>query len=144
MTYSEAVNRLVRGMRADTHDYDSLRGLLEQQFQAALRLRTAELCEVAERITALARVLDARRLERLRLGGLLVKKDSGPVSVSITAISARLPTTMRATFAAEWNRLEARVRDCKALNTRNCQLLMSQFEIMQRLLTNEVHTYAPA
>jgi flagella synthesis protein FlgN len=108
-------------------------------------LRAAQIGEVAERITALTGVLESRRRERTRLGGLLVRKASGEaVAVSIATISARLPVAIRATFDTEWSALEARVRHCKDLNTRNCQLLMSQFEIMQRLLAADTHTYAPA
>jgi len=36
------------------------------------------------------------------------------------------------------------VKECKALNMRNCRLLMDQHDIMQRVLQTEADTYAPA
>ncbi len=147
MTYVEAVRRLVDGMRADASDYERLRELLDLQFHAALRHSTEDLSDLATRITALTEVLDGRRRERLALARLLVGGRPQPgrsKTVSIEAVAARMPAATRVTFETEWSALESRVRECKQLNTRNCRLLMGQFEIMQRLMATDVHTYAPA
>ncbi len=147
MTYADAVRGLVQGLRADATDYDTLKLLLERQFHAALRHATGELDVLSQQIVGLAGILDGRRRERLQLARLLLgmKAQAAPApAVSIGAVTQRLPAAARPAFTAEWTRLEERVRGCKELNTRNCRLFMSQFEIMQRVLVEEAHTYAPA
>lgn len=142
MKQREAWNRIFSGMRADVHDYRRLRDLLEEQFGAALQHRTDAIGEIGGRITELTAVLEERRCERVRLASLL---DAGRTSrVSISAVAQRLQGASRATFDVCWTALEALVQECKALNIRNCKLLMDQHEIMQRVLNAEADTYAPA
>ena len=144
MTYAEAVRRMVQGLRLDTADYQTLQELLEQQFQAALRHGTEDLSELSGRITALSQVLEGRRQERMDLSKLLLGgRAMSDRAVSIEAVTRRLPVSAQPAFRCEWQALERQVRRCKELNTRNCRLFMGQFEIMQRVLTPESHTYAP-
>ena len=144
MTYAEAVRSMVQGLRLDTADYQALQELLEQQFQAALRHGTEDLSELSGRITALSQVLEGRRQERMDLSKLLLGgRGMSDRAVSIEAVTLRLPATAQQAFRSEWRALERQVRRCKELNTRNCRLFMGQFEIMQRVLTPESHTYAP-
>jgi flagella synthesis protein FlgN len=137
----EAFQRIFAGMRADLQDYQRLRELLEAQFAAALEHRSEEIAAIGEQISTLAEVLDGRRVERQRLAALLVPKGTRP---SISAVAERLQGASRSAFDTCWKSLESAVRDCKALNMRNCRLLMDQYEIMQRVLNAEAHTYAPA
>jgi flagella synthesis protein FlgN len=142
MKHSDALSRIFAGMRADVHDYRRLRDLLEAQFGAALQHRTVEIGEIVERLTELTAVLEERRRERVEQAGLLA---AGSTSrVTIASVAQSLQGKSRATFDACWTALEASVQECKALNLRNCQFLMDQRDIMQRVLNAEANTYAPA
>lgn len=141
MKQREAFNRIFAGMRADLQDYRVLRELLDAQFEAALQHRSEALTEIGERIIALTTVLEQRRAERQRLATHVVPRDT---QLSMLAVANRLQGASRAAFDTCWKALEAAVRDCKALNMRNCRLLMDQYDIMQRVLNAETDTYAPA
>ena len=142
MTLREALGRLIKGVHADLGDYRTLRELLDAQFEAALKHRSAVISDIADRISALTAQLDKRRAERVALAKMLVGKQS---SVTISAVSARLPANARPAFDEWWQTLEQLVQECKRLNQRNCDLLMNQHEILQRVLqTDGGGTYAPA
>jgi len=142
MTRREALGRLFDGMRADMEDYRVLRGLLEEQFVAALGHRTEEIGLAVERILTVTTTLKQRSRERVQLAAALA---GGKVKrVTMRAVSARLPPQTRQNFDARWSVLEGLVQECKRLNARNGHLLMTQREIMQRVLNTEVDTYAPA
>ena len=142
MTLREALGRLIKGVHADLGDYRTLRELLDVQFDAALKHRSAVISDIADRISALTAQLDKRRAERVALAKMLVGKQS---SVTISAVSARLPANARPAFDEWWQTLEQLVQECKRLNQRNCDLLMNQHEILQRVLqTDRGGTYAPA
>lgn len=142
MTLREALGRLIKGVHADLGDYRTLRELLDVQFEAALKHRSAVISDIADRISALTAQLDKRRAERVALAKMLVGKQS---SVTISAVSARLPANARPAFDEWWQTLEKLVQECKRLNQRNCDLLMNQHEILQRVLqTDGGGTYAPA
>jgi flagellar biosynthesis protein FlgN len=142
MTLREALGRLIKGVHADLGDYRTLRELLDVQFEAALKHRSAVISDIADRISALTAQLDKRRAERVALAKMLVGKQS---SVTISAVSARLPPNARPAFDEWWQTLEKLVQECKRLNQRNCDLLMNQHEILQRVLqTDGGGTYAPA
>jgi flagella synthesis protein FlgN len=142
MTLREALGRLIKGVHADLGDYRTLRELLDVQFEAALKHRSAMIRDIADRISALTAQLDKRRAERVALAKMLVGKQS---SVTISAVSARLPANARPAFDEWWQTLEKLVQECKRLNQRNCDLLMNQHEILQRVLqTDGGGTYAPA
>ena len=142
MTAREALARLIKGVHADLGDYRTLHELLEAQFVAALKHRGAVISDVANRITELTSRLEKRRVERVALAKLLVGKQS---EVTISAVSARLPANARPAFDQWWQALEQQVQECKRLNERNCHLLMTQHEILQRVMqTDSGGTYAPA
>jgi sugar phosphate isomerase/epimerase len=63
--------------------------------------------------------------------------------VSLRALVAHLPPPVRDKFESVWKVLETRVQECKRLNVRNAHLLMTQRDIMQRVLDIEPHVYAP-
>lgn len=140
MKRSDVLRSLVSGVHADHADYQALRALLGEQFQAALRHDTATLTTLGERITALVAVLDGRRRERMHGVALLGLK---PPS-TMTQVIAMFAPAMRAPLLQLWQALEALVVDCKALNARNCRLLMDQHAMMQRVLAGEADTYVPA
>ena len=143
MTVREALGRLIKGVHADLGDYRTLRELLDVQFDAALKHRSAVITDIADRISALTTQMEKRRAERFALAKVLVGKQQGHVTIS--AISARLPANARPAFDEWWQALEKLVQECKRLNQRNCDLLMNQHEILQRVLQADGGgTYAPA
>ncbi|MBM3114707.1 flagellar protein FlgN [Jeongeupia naejangsanensis] len=139
MTRQDAFKRLMLGVSADHRDYQQLETLLQSQFAAALRHDGAALTAIGEQVLTLVEAMDARRQERVTVAGLLL----GRKPVSMGAVIASLSGKPRATLEAWWQRLEALVNECKALNARNGQLMASQFEIMQRVLHGESDTYVP-
>lgn len=144
MTAREALGRLIKGVRADLGDYRKLRELLDTQFEAALKHRTAVISDVSERITELTTRLEQRRVERVALAKALVGKQTNGAKVTISAVEARLPASTRTAFNEGWQHLETLVQECKRLNQRNCNLMMTQHEILQRVLrVGGGDTYAP-
>lgn len=142
MTAREALSRLIKGVQADLGDYRALRELLDAQFEAALKHRTAVISDVAGRITQLTAQLEQRRLERVALARKLLGKKS---NVTISAVAARMPRNVRTVFDQCWQTLEQQVQECKRLNQRNCELLMNQHEILRRVIqVDGGDTYAPA
>lgn len=142
-TPAQALLRLADGVRADVADYERLRERLEAQFDAALRHDSGRLTGLADEIVALCGTLDARRQERNGLLGVFAAALKGmPGGDAVPALLARLPANRRG--AADWPTLCGLVRECKALNVRNCRLLMDQYDIMQRVLDDGEGLYAPA
>jgi flagella synthesis protein FlgN len=54
-----------------------------------------------------------------------------------------LPAARSARAAADWERLEQLVRDCKQATARNGSLMADQYTVMQRVLHGEDQLYAP-
>lgn len=145
VTLAETLFRLAAGVRADVADYGLLRERLEAQFDAALHHDTGRLARLADEIVALCGTLDARRGERTRLIGVFASALKGtPAADAVPALLAHLPEGQRSAAAADWADLCLLVRECKALNVRNCRLLMDQHDIMQRVLNDGDGIYAPA
>jgi flagella synthesis protein FlgN len=139
MPRQDAMRLLLGGIADDLAAYTALRGLLQQQFEAALRHRAAELGGAAEAISALVDVLQLRRQQRVALVQRLV----GPNGTMPQAF-ALLKSTARERMEADWNTLEQSVIECKRLGKRNGDLLAEQYSIMQRVLHGEEQIYAPA
>jgi flagella synthesis protein FlgN len=140
----KSLQKILAGVRGDLADYRRLRELLEAQFVAALRHRADEIHDVVARILELTAVLDGRRRERVELVGALLAGGTATSGMSLRAVSARLPITLRANFDACCARLEELVRECKRLNRRNCHLLTAQADSMRQVQNPEAYTYAPA
>ncbi|MDT3671904.1 MAG: flagellar export chaperone FlgN [Aromatoleum sp.] len=140
MTRKDALDAILAGLVADVVDYRALRELLDAQFEAALHHDSARIADVGERITALASRMHARRAERVGLATRLV----GRPAETPDPVFALMAGPARARAESSWRELERHVSECKALNERNCRLLMEQHEIMRRVLDSEVGTYAPA
>ncbi|MBS0353878.1 MAG: flagellar export chaperone FlgN [Proteobacteria bacterium] len=144
-TPAQALLRLATGVHADVADYERLQERLDAQFDAALRHDSGRLAGLADEILALCDTLDVRRQERNGLLRVFAAALKGmPPAEAVTALLARLPESQRSAAQAGWSRLGALVRECKALNVRNGQLLMDQHEIMQRVLKDGDDVYAPA
>lgn len=138
MTRDQAVARLMAGVKADLAATGTVQGLLERQFDAALRHRSAELAELAGHLMPALEAMEQRRVQRVALVRALL----GPGGDMATLI-ASLAAPAGAVLAADWHALEQLVIECKRLNTRNSALLTEQYSIMQRVLHGEEETYAP-
>lgn len=139
MTRGQALDAILRGLAADLDGYRRLEALLGDHFDAALRHDSQRAAEAGDSIAALAGELELRRAERASLAGRLLRGEA-----VMADVFALMKGDARAQAEAAWVELEGRVRDCKALNERNCRLVMDQFEIMQRVLDREADVYVPA
>ncbi len=139
MTRQDAMRLLLAGIADDLAAYQTLKTLLQEQFEAALRHRASELGAVAESITVLVDAMHARREQRVALVQRLV----GPDANMLQAF-ALLKNAGRERMEADWATLEQSVIECKRLSKRNSDLLVEQYSIMQRVLHGEEQIYAPA
>lgn len=140
MSVSAALTQLLDDINADLHTYRRLAQMFDVQFAAALRLDADVLKRTAEQIEHEVGLLDARRRARSGAGQKplsIAYQQTGrtPVTTAATAQRATLDVCRE-----EW---KAAVKHCKAQAVRNGNLLASQFEMMQRLLHGEKHTYVP-
>jgi flagella synthesis protein FlgN len=128
-------------VRDDQSDFQAMRDLLQAQFDAALRHDPVRVAAVCESISALTERITQRGHERLALARRISGADG---HAAYEMVQQALPHGVRATVKQWYTDLQAMVTECQRLNARNCDLLMGQYEIMQRVLNDEVHTYAPA
>ena len=138
MTRDQAVAKLAAGIQADLAASTTLLELLERQFDAALRHRTAQLGELAEQLMPALDAMEQRRVQRVALVRALLGPDG-----DMAKLIASLAAPACAALAADWHALEQMVLECKRLNARNSALLTEQYSIMQRVLHGEEQTYAP-
>lgn len=138
MTRDQANAKLAGGVRADLDAALAIHALLERQFEAALRHRTAELAGLAAALEGQLEGMDARRKERVSL----VRALHGQHATMADALAAMAPA-IRIGAQADWQQLEQQVLACKQASARNGHLLAEQFSVMQRVLHGEEETYAP-
>ena len=141
MNQAVSLTRVMQGVGADIQRYRELTRLLEAQFTAALRHDAVELSELANGVTELVASLDASRRDRTACVRAML---GAGASAGMPAVFELLEGPRREALEAGWQTLEGLVRESKRLNARNCQLLMDQHALMQRVLHGEVSTYAPA
>jgi flagella synthesis protein FlgN len=130
---------LLAGIGADLAAYAALKTALQQQFEASLRHKAADLAAAAETIGTLVDAMQQRRAERVALVQRLVGETG-----NMAQAFALLKNTAREKMEADWKSLELAVIECKRLSKRNGDLLAEQFTIMQRVLHGEEQIYAPA
>jgi flagella synthesis protein FlgN len=135
----QAMTGLLQGVADDSAAYRTLLGLLEEQFDAAIRHQQERLGRIAGAIAALVDTLEARRAQRVELATRL----TGP-NPSMTQVFSLLRPEARARLEADWQALEQMVLAAKAAGKRNGELLAEQYTIMQRVLHGENQTYEPA
>lgn len=138
MTRDQAMAKLAAGIEADLAASATLLELLERQFDAALRHRSAHLAELAELLMPALDAMEQRRTQRVSLVRALLGPDG-----DMARLIASVAVPARARLAADWQALEQMVLECKRLNARNSALLTEQFSIMQRVLHGEEGIYAP-
>lgn len=130
------IKQLMRDLQTDLREYRELHGLLEAQFQAALRHDATALQALAAEVTVLVDRLDQRRLNRRELLNKLLPTHPAPGMADVLAL---LPAQgpMRTNAARGWEHLEALVRACKERNARNGRLMADQQAVFQRVLHGE-------
>lgn len=138
MTRDQAVAKLAAGIQADLAASTTMIDLLEHQFDAALRHRSAELAALAEQLMPALEAMEQRRVQRVSLVRALLGPDG-----DMAQLIAGQAAPSRAALAADWQALEQIVLECKRLNARNSALLTDQYSIMQRVLHGEEEIYAP-
>jgi len=138
LTRQQANSLLTNGVQLDLREAGAVRALLEQQFDAAVRHRSAELSTLAEQLEPLLEGMDGRRKQRVSLVRALL----GPQG-TMSDYFATLQPAPRAALEAAWGELERLVRDCKNATIRNGSLLAEQYSVMQRVLHGEEQIYAP-
>jgi flagella synthesis protein FlgN len=138
LTRDQAVARLLNGIQDDLQACTVIRDLLERQFQAALRHRAAELGALAEELMPQLDSMEQRRQQRVQL----VRALHG-AGATMDKLLNGLPAPQRTRAAADWERLEQLVLDCKQATARNGNLMADQYTVMQRVLHGEDQLYAP-
>jgi flagella synthesis protein FlgN len=138
MTRPQAGALLAAGVHADLAACALILELLERQFDAALRHRSAQLSELAQQLEPALAAMEERRKQRVSLVRALL----GP-EATMAAFIVGLDEPVRTRLGAEWAELELLVVECKRATTRNSALLAEQFSVMQRVLHGEEQTYAP-
>lgn len=138
LTRQQANTMLATGVEHDLRDIHAVHGLLEQQFEAAVRHHTATLTALAEQMTPLLDAMEARRQQRIKLVRALL----GPRANMAQYIESLAPAA-QSPLGAAWRELEALTQACKQSTLRNGSLLAEQHAIMERVLHGEEHTYAP-
>ncbi|WP_306396175.1 flagellar export chaperone FlgN [Telluria beijingensis] len=138
LTRAQANGLLLEGVNLDLAEAATIHTLLEKQFEAAVRHRSAELTALADGLAPLLENMEARRQQRLQLVRALL----GPQATMDQYMASLVPAA-RVVFEAGWRELEGIVRACKEATARNGQLLADQYSTMQRVLHGEDGTYAP-
>lgn len=138
LSREQALARVQDGVADDLAACHGLLELLEHQFDAALRHRSARLGELAEALEPVLGAMEQRRVQRVALVRGLLGPDAG-----MAQLIAALPAAAGDALAAGWQQLEQLVVECKHKNNRNSALLADQFSIMQRVLHGEDQIYAP-
>ncbi|AJC21223.1 flagellar protein FlgN [Pandoraea pulmonicola] len=139
MTRKEAFKALVLGIEIELTRYHELKALLERQYVAAMRRDATGIERIAQSILTLVDTL-AEHHELRRIHACILAAPSAPASMmDVLDCIAGAPRERLMTI---WSQLETLVRECKTLNARNGQLLVAQFEVVQRALYGETHIYA--
>ena len=123
--------QIALGMQQDTAAYQVLQQLLHTQFHAALRHDAAGMEDVAQQITQQAQQLEQARQARVAHAQALLPQGA---PVSMTALFSQLPAPLQQQMTALWRKLEAQVQACKAMNLRNCELIMAQAQTMRQVI----------
>lgn len=138
MTRRDALLLVLRGTADDVVAYTALTELLQQQFDAALHHRSAQLSQLAAQVSDLVDAMDQRRRQRVSLVQALLGKGG-----TISGVTELLQGEARLQLEKNWAALQQMVPECKRLNSRNSELLSEQYSIMQRVLHGEEQIYAP-
>lgn len=136
------MNTVVRQFAADLQSdllaYQDLIIQLKQQFEASVSQQTARLNEVLSGISELLAAIELRRQRRVKIVQAL-----SPADPRCAALIATFPAALQSVCLDKWQQLEALLQEARQLNQRNGEFILSQQEIMQRVLFGEQDIYDP-
>ncbi|AMC36105.1 flagellar protein FlgN [Janthinobacterium sp. B9-8] len=134
------MNTLIRQFAADLQSdvkaYQDLIALLDEQFTASVQQQTAQLSRVLEQISEQLAAIEVRRARRSQM----IKASR---VADCDALMALFPVALQSACSSKWQQLGALLRQAKQLNQRNGEFILSQQEIMQRVLFGEQDIYDP-
>lgn len=136
------MNTVVRQFAADLQsDLLACQDLIVQlklQFEASVSQQTARLNEVLSCITELLAAIELRRQRRVKIVQAL-----SPADPRCAALIATFPAALQSVCRDKWQQLEMLLQEARQLNLRNGEFILSQQEIMQRVLFGEQDIYDP-
>lgn len=134
------MNTLIRqfatDLQSDIKAYQDLIVLLDEQFSASVQQQTAQLSRVLEQISGQLAVIEVRRARRSQM--IQTSK-----AADCEALMALFPAALQQACLSKWQQLGTLLRQAKQLNQRNGEFILSQQEIMQRVLFGEQDIYDP-
>ncbi|MFC7419107.1 flagellar export chaperone FlgN [Iodobacter arcticus] len=134
------MNTLIRqfatDLQSDVKAYQDLIALLEEQFSASVQQQTMQLSRVLEQISEHLAAIEVRRERRSQM----IKTSN---AADCEALMALFPVALQQACSSKWQQLGALLRQAKQLNQRNGEFILSQQEIMQRVLFGEQDIYDP-
>jgi flagellar biosynthesis protein FlgN len=134
------LNTLIRqfatDLQSDVKAYQDLIALLEEQFTSSVQQQTTQLSRVLGQISEHLAAIEARRARRSQM--LKTSKVA-----DCEALMALFPAALQQACLSKWQQLGALLRQAKQLNQRNGEFVLSQQEIMQRVLFGEQDIYDP-
>ena len=135
---ADVLRLLLTDMQADLRSYARLHGLLDEQLAAITQRQGDALQGIAAQVHALVDELDGRRSQRRTLVATMLGRTH---DLSMNEALARLPAKAATVLREAWQALEQAVQLAKQLNARNCELIVEQRALMQRLLGCNEDTY---
>jgi flagella synthesis protein FlgN len=134
------LNTLIRqfatDLQSDVKAYQDLIALLEEQFSASVQQQTTQLSRVLVDISEHLAAIEVRRTRRSQM----IKTSR---VADCEALMALFPVALQQACLSKWQQLGALLRQAKQLNQRNGEFILSQQEIMQRVLFGEQDIYDP-
>lgn len=132
------VRQFAADLQSDVLAYQDLIVQLKLQFEASLSQQTARLNEVLSRISELLAAIELRRQRRVKIVQAL-----SPADPRCGALIATFPAALQNACRDKWQQLEVLLQEARQLNQRNGEFILSQQEIMQRVLFGEQDIYDP-
>ncbi|MDW5417378.1 flagellar export chaperone FlgN [Iodobacter sp. CM08] len=132
------IRQFAADLQSDVGAYQALIDLLELQFTASLNQQTAQLSALLARISTQLAEIELRRQRRSK-----IIKALSPDDARCEALIATLPNALQSVCQQKWQQLALLLKQAKALNQRNGEFILSQQEIMQRILFGEQDIYDP-
>ncbi|MCX7204984.1 MAG: flagellar export chaperone FlgN [Proteobacteria bacterium] len=134
------MNTLIRqfatDLQSDVKAYEDLIGLLDAQFTASVQQQTTQLSDVLGQISVHLAAIEVRRARRSQI----IKTSK---VADCEALMALFPAALQQACLSKWQQLGALLSQAKQLNQRNGEFILSQQEIMQRVLFGEQDIYDP-
>ncbi|STR44571.1 flagellar export chaperone FlgN [Iodobacter fluviatilis] len=130
------IRQFATDLQSDVKAYQDLIVLLDEQFSTSVQQQTAQLSRVLEQINEQLAAIEVRRARRSQM--IQTSK-----AADCEALMALFPVALQQACLSKWQQLGTLLRQAKQLNQRNGEFILSQQEIMQRVLFGEQDIYDP-